>query len=95
MVSKPERHLGERLRHPRRRLVRSGEEFDLAELERGEIELELPGPTPESGEEGREPWGFRDEDGMPPEARERLRLYRDFLDGRGYDRSRDERGGDE
>ena len=82
MVSKPDHHFGERLKHPRRRLIRSGEEFDLGELERGEIELELPDPTPEPPEEGREPWGYADPDRSPPEARERLRAYHRFLEGR-------------
>ena len=82
MVTKPEHHIGERLRHPHRRTIRSGEEFDSDALERGDIELEERDPTPEPGEERSEPWNFADEERMPPEARERLRLYREFIESR-------------
>lgn len=81
MVTKPEHHLGDRLRHRRR--VYSGEIIDQEALERGELELELPEPSPEPGAEAREPWCFADEDRMGEADRERLRLYRSFLDGLG------------
>jgi len=66
-----------------RRLVRSGEEFDSGELERGEVELELPEPTPEPDEEDQgEPWGLRTGTRKHLRARGRLRLYREFLAAR-------------
>jgi len=75
-----------------RRLVRSGELFDSGELERGEIELELPEPSPEPDEEDQgEPWGTH----KHRLRHRRLRDYERFLDARGYDRERDERGDSE
>jgi hypothetical protein len=76
--------LGDRLRrhrHHGRRLVRSGEGFTSDELDAGEIELELPEPTePEPPEdEQAEPWNAADGD---TRFAERLRLYREFLEGR-------------
>lgn len=90
MVSKPDHHIGDRLRHPHRRMVRSGEEFYSEEAERGEVELEEREPTRGIQEERSEPWNYTGEE--PADAVERLRRYRAFLDERGYDRARDERG---
>lgn len=72
-----------RARRHGRRLVRSGDTFTSEELERDEVELELPepsGPEPDGG--GYEPWG---RDGSKDETehdRERLRAYREFLESR-------------
>jgi len=64
-----------------RRLVRSGEPFDSGELERGEIDLELPEPSPEPDEEDQgEPWGLRAGTRKHLRARGRLKLYREFLE---------------
>lgn len=73
-----------------RRLVRSGELFTSGELERGEIDLELPepsGPEPKGG--GYEPWA---RDGSKREKRhdrERLRAYLEFVAERGVDNGDD------
>ena len=73
-----------------RRLVRSGEEFTSDELDRDEIELERREPTEEPDEDDQvEPWASSKRHLL---AGRRLRAYRDFLDGLGYDRERDERG---
>jgi hypothetical protein len=77
--------LGDRLRrHPRKRLVRSGETFTSDELDRGDVELELPAPTlnPPPDEEQAEPWGWRDKT-LPPRMRDRLAAYEAFLRERG------------
>jgi hypothetical protein len=75
-----------------RRLVRSGEQFTSDELDRDEIELELPEATEEPDEDDQvEPWGsskrhlFRGH---------RLRAYEEFLRERYTDeeRERDRRG---
>jgi hypothetical protein len=73
-----------RRRHQHLRLVRSGDSFTSGELDRGEIELELPEPTapaPPDGEQA-EPWAWGDKD-MPPGMAERLRLYQEFTAARG------------
>ena len=71
--------IGDRLRrHPRRRLVRSGETYASDELDRGEITLELPPPTlePPPEDEQAEPWNARDGDSR---FAGRLQAYQDFL----------------
>jgi hypothetical protein len=75
-----------------RRLVRSGEAFSSDELDRDEIELELPDPTPEIPESDQtEPWAS----GKHHLRRgHRLRAYEEFLRERYTDeeRERDRRG---
>ena len=69
--------LGDRLpwhKH-KRRLVRFGDRFDSGELERGEVELELPEPSPEPAEEPSEPWGWTK--AVTEEVRARLAAYRE------------------
>lgn len=46
-----------------RRLIRFGERFRPEELERGEVELELPESAEWPGFEPSEPWARRDDDG--------------------------------
>ena len=77
--------LGDRLpwhhRH-HRRLVRYGERFTSDELERDEIELELPAATPEPDADDQvEPWAWGDKP-VPEGVAERLRLYREFCEAR-------------
>ena len=77
--------LGDRLRRrmDRPRRVRSGELFDSGELERGEIELELPDPTQELLEDQQaEPWNAQEDD---PRFSDRLRAYKEFLQQIGGD----------
>ena len=51
--------LGDRIRHRKRRLVRDGDEYTEDELDRGEVELELPERRPEPPVEVQgEPWGW-------------------------------------
>lgn len=63
---------------PRR--VRSGELFNSDELDRGEVELEEVRPTPEElpPDEQAEPWNATEYD---PRFGQRLRAYREFLQG--------------
>jgi hypothetical protein len=66
-----------------RRLVRHGDEFTSDELDRGEVELELPEPAPEPAEDAQaEPWALSPEH-QDRHARsglaDRARLYREFL----------------
>jgi hypothetical protein len=84
--------IGDRIRprHPGRRLVRSGEPFSSDELERGDIELELPDPAPEQppDDEQAEPWSWHDK--VPGDRMRRvLDTYGQFLESRrgseGYD----------
>lgn len=73
-----------------RRHVFSGDQFTSDELDRNEIELQLPEPSPEPAEdEQTEPWGSRKHH---LRRSRRLRAYDDFLDSLGYDRERDRRG---
>jgi hypothetical protein len=47
------------MRRRRRRLIRDGDEYTSAELERGDVELELPPRRPEPDVEVQgEPWGW-------------------------------------
>jgi len=75
-----------------RRLVRSGEVFTSDELDRDEIELELPEPSEEPAEDEQvEPWAS----GKHHLRRgHRLRAYEEFLRERYTDeeRERDRRG---
>jgi len=70
--------IGDRIRrwlHKSPRRVRYGERFTSEELEAGEVELELPDPSPElPPDEETEPWGT---DKFP----DRDRAYREFLAG--------------
>jgi hypothetical protein len=76
--------IGDRIRrHPRRRLVRSGETFTSDELEAGDVELEaVPAGSAPPEDEQAEPWGWRDK-AMPPQMRVRLDAYQIFLRERG------------
>ena len=72
--------IGDRLRRrrePGRRLVRFGDEFTSEELAAGQVELELPDPSPEPGDvkDEAEPWGTDD-----PRFADRERAYQAFLE---------------
>jgi hypothetical protein len=66
-----------------RRYVRSGEEFTSDELEAGTVELEEREPSdPEQEEFGYEPWARDGSKGERDFDKERLRLYREFVESR-------------
>lgn len=68
------RHRDEEGRHLVRRLIHPGEEFDTAELDADQVELEAVPATPEPPEdEQAEPWGLAQVAGK---ALDRLRAYR-------------------
>lgn len=71
-----------RARRHGRRLVRSGDIFTSDELERDEVELDLPEPSDERGEEGYEPWARDGSHGETERDRKRLRAYREFIESR-------------
>lgn len=81
MYEEPAMPLGDRIRHRRhkRRMVRSGEHFSSDELERDEVELDLPEPAAEPpAEVAAEPWAWRGKV-MPDSVASRLHLYQEFL----------------
>jgi hypothetical protein len=64
-------------------MARHGDAFTSDELDRGEVELELPEPAPEPAEEAQaEPWALSPEHQGKHERSglaDRARAYREFL----------------